>query len=79
MYFLNQEKGLYVFGLWSMVFLDYVGLRKAPRAVIWMLAGQVWACQRSPSLPPQYRQCRIRGRDLAPDMQVGCGFFLVTQ
>ena len=39
------------FGLWSKVFLDDVGLRKDLRAVIWMLAGQVGALQRSPSLP----------------------------
>jgi hypothetical protein len=62
------------FGLWSKVFLDYVGLRKALRAVIRMRASQAGAWQqRSPSLPLQCRQCRSRGRDLAPDMQVRCG------
>ena len=43
-------------GLWSMVFLDYMGLRKALRAVIRMLAGQVGTWQRSRSLPLQCRQ-----------------------
>jgi hypothetical protein len=61
--------------LWSKVFLDYVGLREALRAVIRMHAGQVEAWQRSPSLPLQCRQCRSRGRDLAPDMQVGVWVF----
>ena len=49
------------FGLWSMVFLDYVGLRKALRAVIRMLAGQVWAWQRSPSHWHSVAQCHVYG------------------
>jgi hypothetical protein len=57
-----------------MVFLGYVGLRKALRAVIRMRAGQVGAWQRSPSLPLQCRQCRICERDWVPDMQLVCGF-----
>jgi hypothetical protein len=35
-----------------MVFLGYVGLRKALRTVMRMRAGQVGASQRSPSLLP---------------------------
>jgi hypothetical protein len=33
------------FGLWSKVFLDYVGLQKALRAVIRMRVTQVWDWQ----------------------------------
>jgi hypothetical protein len=66
------------FGLWSKVFLDYVGLRKALRAVIRMRAGQVGAWQRSPSLPLQCRQCSSRGRDWVSAMEMewkwGVGF-----
>ena len=36
-----------------------------------MLAGQVGAWQRSPSLPLQCRQCRSRGRDLVPNLRGG--------
>jgi hypothetical protein len=56
------------------VSLEYVSIWKALRAVSRMHAGQVGASQRSPSPPLQCRQCRTRGRDLIPDMQVGCGF-----
>jgi hypothetical protein len=73
-----------------MGFHDYVGIRRASRvvnrmrdgrlrkdlrAVIRMRAGEVGVSQMSPSLPLQCRQCRIRGRDRVPYMQLGCGFY----
>ena len=62
------------FGLRSRVFHDYVSLRRAQRAAIQMHSGWVGVWQRSPSRPLQCRQSWRRGKDLAPDMQVGCGF-----
>ena len=44
------------FGLWSMVLPEYVGIRRALSVVIRMLAAQVGASQRSPSLP-SYPKC----------------------
>jgi len=63
-------------GLKSVVFHEYVSIRK-PLEISRVHTSHVGVSQRSPSLPLQCRQCRIRGRDMVPDMHVGCGFFFV--
>ena len=67
----EQTKDIIIYlGLKSIVSFEYVSILKALKAVSKMQAGQVGASKRSPSLPLRCRQCRTRGRDLAPDMQV---------